>query len=668
MKTLHKTLVIPLLIVAFLFTSVATASAATFAISPSTQTFPRQCNRTVNILINASGQSSNAAEVFIDYNTSEVTIIDSNPSIPGIQIRTGDAYETYIYNQVDTAAGRIRLAGASFINMLTSEKIFGSIEFTTTAGTNSSSFTIFVNPASPTTDSNIADSSTNLDLLSGTTNGSFTFVTGPCNPDTQGSNIVINSPQNGATGVPLDSNITVTMSDNQSGLDLTNVEFIINGVRYTVLDSEVTYTENNGVYTFIIDPRGDFPADEATTIIARAADLDGNRASRQAVINMPPPPGLECPAEETENCFGEEITISDIGSIINNIFSQGGGGSILDGTFLENSVLDNISTENGLAALVATTALLALGLNLLSLLATLLYPSSLFRLLSVFFAKSTRRPWGVITDAISGKTISFATCQLYIAGAQFKVDQTVSDLDGRYGFVIRSGQYRLEIKQSGFEKYVANIIIPDGQQGYVRDVKLVPIGKVIEGYGGSTLGLLNRIAIIYSKISPYIFAIGFAFAILALIITFTIFNVIILGLYLLVALGFLAQSLHQRAKYSAVVNSANGLRIPYAQIKVYDTQTWQVIDSIVTNYNGAFDFYGNPGKYALVVVANGYKFPSTKNTYELVQGKYNSMILVNLSQGRNRLQIFVDPVSTTGTGQTLDQPAQQTQNIASPFG
>jgi hypothetical protein len=668
MKFLQKAFIIPILCLTILISSIVTASAATFAISPSTQTFPRQCNRTVNILINATGQSANAAEVFIDYNTSEVTIIDSNSSFAGTQVRTGDAFETYIYNQVDTGAGRIRLAGASFVGFLTSEKVFGSIEFTTTATTNSTTFTIFTNPSNPTVDSNIADSSTNLDLLSGTTNATYTFVSGPCNPDTQGPNITINSPQNGATGVPLDSNVTITMSDNQSGVDLASVEFTINGVRYTILDSEVTYTENNGVYTFIINPRDDFPADEATTIIARASDLDGNRSSRQAVINVPTPPGLECPIEEPENCLGDQITINELGDVINTIFSPGGGAGILDGTFLENTFLDDISAENGLAALVATTALIALGLNLLSLLAALFYPSSLFRLLSVFFARSSRRPWGVITDAISGKPIAFATCQLYVSGAQFKVDQTVSDLDGRYGFVIRSGQYRLEIKQSGFEKYVANIIIPDGQQGYVHDVKLVPIGKVIEGYGGSALNILSRIAIAYSKISPYIFAIGFAFSLLALIISFTLFNVIIFVLYFLLALGFLAQSYYQRSKYSAVVNAQNGLRIPYAQIKVYDTQTWQVVDSIVTNYNGAFDFYGDSGKYGLVVVAIGYKFPSVKNTYELVKGKYNSMILTNLSKGRNRLQIFVDPVNTTGVEQSLDQPVQQTQNIASPFG
>lgn len=667
MKIFNKILVIPLLTIAIFFASVATASAATFAISPSTQTFPRQCNRTVNILINASGQSSNAAEVFIDYNTSEVTIIDSNSSIPGTQIRTGDAYETYIYNQVDTGAGRIRLAGASFVNMLTSEKLFGSIEFTTSASTNSTTFTIFINPSSPTTDSNIADSSTNLDLLSGTTNATYTFNTGPCNPDTQGPNINITSPRNGATGVPLDSNVTVTISDNQSGVDLATVEFIINGVRYTVLDPEVTYTENNGVYTFIINPRDNFPADEATTIIARAADLDGNRSSRQSVINVPVEV-FECPTEEPENCLGEEVTINEITEVIQNIFGPTGGGAILDGTFLENSILDNIAEDNGLAALIASGALLALGLNLLALLATLFYPASLFRLIGVFFARTTKRPWGVITDAMSGRTIAFATCQLYVSGAQFKVDQTVSDLDGKYGFVIRPGQYRLEIKQAGYDRYIANIIIPDGQQGYVHDVKLVPTGKVIESYGSSAKNIFTRLGMLYAKIAPYVFVLGFTFAILAAIISFTIFNIIILSLYILLAIGYLAQALYQRAKFSSVVNAENGLRIPNAQIKIYDTQTWQIVDSIVTNYNGVFDYYGDPGKYGLVVVASGYKFPSTKNTHELVQGKYNSMILVNLRSGRNKLEIFVDPVNQGRDNITLDQHSGQTQNIANPFG
>lgn len=666
MKILDKILVITLLMIAICFVSVASASAATFAISPTTENFPRQCTHTVNILINATGQSSNAAEVIIDYNTSEIQIIDSNNDVPGVQIKAGNAYENYIYNQVDTLSGRIRLAGASFSNMLDSEKIFGSIQFSAFASTNSTTFTIFTNPSSPTKDSNIADSSTNLDLLSGITNATYTFNSEPCSSDTQGPNISFSSPQTGSVDVPLDSNVFVTISDNLSGLDLATVEFIINGVRYTILDPEVEYTESAGEYSFVINPRDNFPDNAATIIIVRAADLVGNISARQSITNVSLEGG-ECPTDEQENCLGEEVTINEITEVIRNIFSPSAGSSILDGTFLENTIFDDIAASNGLSALVASGALLALGLNLLSLFAVIFYPASLFRLIGVFFTRTTKRPWGVITDAMSGRTIAFATCMLYVSGAQFKVDQTVSDLDGKYGFVIRPGQYRLEIKQTGYDKYVANIIIPDGQQGYVHDVKLVPTGKAIKSYGANTKNILTRIGILYSKIGPYIFVIGYIFSVFALIISFTSFNLLLFALYTFLALGYLAQGFYQRAKFSSVVNSENGLRIPNAQIKIYDTQTWRIVDSIVTNYNGAFDYYGAPGKYGLVVVASGYKFPSIKNRYELVQGKYNSMILVDLKSGRNKLEIFVDPISPGKTTEILNDQENLVRNIANPF-
>ena len=60
-----------------------------FWFEPSTATFIQGCDTTINIMEDTGSNKSNAANVYIKYNPSEVEILDGNPHLPGKQIIPG---------------------------------------------------------------------------------------------------------------------------------------------------------------------------------------------------------------------------------------------------------------------------------------------------------------------------------------------------------------------------------------------------------------------------------------------------------------------------------------------------------------------------------------------------------------------------------------------------
>jgi hypothetical protein len=772
----------------FLVSLKADTKAATFSLSPAVTTFERGCQRAVDIVIDVTGQSSNAGEIELSFDPTQITIVDSNPGIPGTQVQNGNAYEAYFYNSVDQSNGILRVAGSSFIGNLNSQRIFATINFTSTPAATTTNFTIRFDGAGATLDSNIADSSTSLDLLTNVTNGTYSFINGPCQADTLPPNVIFISPINNQTNVPLNSNVNIRLTDDLSGIDLSTVEFIVNGVTYTPISPQVGYTGGPLDYNFVINPSSDFPANQAITVMARGSDLAGNLFSRQIVFNIPVPPAppapppappgdtespnvvfinpinqelnvgpnetitinltdnqsgidinsvivylngqpysvgdpgfsytgtpnnytiniqpqtpipqdqinflsvegvdnsnnsfyrqiifnyptipdpitcpviedpiTDVPVSDSNSCFGDDIDGSEVPTILRQLF--GSGSNIFDNTPFEGTFIDDLTARIGLGGLLSLLMAILLALNLLPLIYLLTVPGLAGKFIAYLFGRRTTSPWGVVTDAVSGKPIPFAICQLFIAGSQYKLNQTITDLEGRYGFVINPGEYRLEIKQSGYEHFAKDIIMKEGDESYVYDVQLNPVGH---NYSDNVTFLdrfFNGFKIIYREISKFIFIIGAISSIIAILIDFNLLNLILFSIYLAIFIYFLAPKIFKKPKYASVINSMSNLRIPFAQIKIFEPITWKLVDSQVSNYNGYFDFFGQPGRYAILIAARGYKFPSVKNTFPLSSAKYNGMILVDLRKGRNKLDVYMDPTDQTSI-------FTNSTNLQSPF-
>ena len=272
------------------------ASAATLEMSPSSANYRvgAACGISVDIMADATSQNSNAADMELRFNPAEITIIDSIPGQPNIQIANGDAYEGYVGNTVDTGTGIIRLTGFSVVSTLTSRKRFATVFFQPKTGVTSTSFSIKFDGAGSTLDSNVADSSTSLDLLTGVVNGSYTFTNvttcvTPGGPATSTPNITFLTPKPFDINVPIDSNITFQITDSLAAIDLNSTEFKINSDIYKPTDPEVTQTGDPLNLKFVIKPRKLLlDSMQKNQVSVTTKNLTGNSANNSMIFYTPP--------------------------------------------------------------------------------------------------------------------------------------------------------------------------------------------------------------------------------------------------------------------------------------------------------------------------------------------------------------------------------------------
>lgn len=150
-------------------------NAASYDFSPASGNYPNECEKEVVVNINPGTEASNAADIEIRFDPTKIDIIDSLPLQTGTQVSIGTAYENYVYNNVDLINGIIKIAAGSFNNDLTTQEVFVRIIFKAKPAITTAGFTIYFTGTGDTLDSNIAESSTHLDLLTSVTNGTYTF-------------------------------------------------------------------------------------------------------------------------------------------------------------------------------------------------------------------------------------------------------------------------------------------------------------------------------------------------------------------------------------------------------------------------------------------------------------------------------------------------------------
>ncbi len=283
----------------FLRTSLALAVLALMFQLPSTQAaslaltsappnlFPG-CVISVDILINTQGQDVNAVDVFLNYNPAELTIVDQNPNIAGTQISKGVIFPVYATNtnEVNEAAGEIKVTAFDMFGAYNGSGVYATLVFQGKPGVSSTDVTFEFTPGG-TLDSNVANLVAN-DILTSVQNQTYTFGTTPCNPDVQAPVVTNNSPINGSQDQAYDSNVSFTLTDNQSGIDLNSVSVQVYTSTYTQASPQLSFTGDPLSYDFVINPVANFPFNTGITVVVQAADIAGNvMAPRTFSFNAP---------------------------------------------------------------------------------------------------------------------------------------------------------------------------------------------------------------------------------------------------------------------------------------------------------------------------------------------------------------------------------------------
>ncbi len=562
-KHLIKNLFTAIFIVILSFGYNIPAYPATIDFSPPSKEYVRGlgCKYEIDIEVNATNESSNAADMEIIYNPNEINILDANSGLSGIQVRPGSAYESFVENRTEPSQSKIFLAAVSVNSTLTSKKVFATIPFEPKTGINSTSFQIRIDGVGPevTFDSNVADTNTSKDLLKSVTNGTYTFADGWCEKEAPKFNFI--NPKDRDKKVPIDSQVEIEVTDNLSGVDLSTVEFDINGDKYTPNSSEVRYVSskpNNLGYKFTIKPRNKFFTEDSSTIKATAKDFAGNRGNGQIMFDPPfvcindpdttttivNPPDVKNtttttqvtevtnettevnPTTETktENTNNQNTTQNNTQSNTQNSTTENltpNNSSVLTNTNLKGSLLDQLATTPTTNKLISVNNILPYII--------LAFALWLFIILDLLLVNRHRLVTGFAIDIQTGLPFEFVPVDIYDLTTKELVDRKETKEGGKYIFHLLPGNYEFIIDYNGY-RWSEMVIVPE-----VKPVK--KLGQVtLDDYKwqDKVASFYHKLRIGLAKLAPGMLLAGFIISFLNTLILPSIINIAINALYVII--------------------------------------------------------------------------------------------------------------------------------------
>lgn len=537
---------------AFFLFQEAEAQNAYFRLSPGEGSFCQGQVFEIDVRIGTDNADTNAAEFYIYYDTSMLEVVDVNPSRSGVQIHEGNVYQSYIDNNVDTEKGEIRLTGFSIGSPYNSGSGSGSFARIPFRGLNLGQTEVnFGFTPGSTTDSNIAQTVTSVDILSEASGGSYTIY-----PDELAPYVQNRRPDKDQRNVPVNTTVNFDIKDDCSGVDINKLRVNVDGIEYSAADpAHFTYAGIPTSYQITIRPVDIFPEDYEVKVKITATDFVGNSMEDNysfftghllegpyTLLWDPDRFSTENPPN-TDVCFHikddrEGVDINTVEVLVNGIAYKKSGGNRYDysGDPFEYTVC--VDPE-----------------DLLS---------------------------GVVTVVING-------CDL--AGHCMPPDS--------YWFAIQGAEFICppcppcpSISEQLLEKIPGLSKVPDKLRK-LRENKLVTdlIKKLVEPLLALNVGLslvpltISSLPVLFSQL-PYLF-----WRLLYLLLT-------LLGL-------------RRRGKpWGIVFDSQTKEPIKNAVVRIYDLEFNKLKETQFTDSLGRFGFFVPPGKYYIRVIKPGYIFPS----------------------------------------------------------
>ncbi|OGE62609.1 hypothetical protein A2964_00240 [Candidatus Daviesbacteria bacterium RIFCSPLOWO2_01_FULL_40_27] len=156
------------------------ALAATLSLDPVNGTFNRGCNFSLNVNLDTQGGQTDGTDAILIYDPSRMT---------AQSITNGIIYPDYPGNTIDNSTGKVSILSLASVDKFFSGKgtlatVNFTVQSTAPTGVTQVSFDFDPNNKAKTTDSNVVERATILDLLSSVVNGNYIIGTGSCGAQT----------------------------------------------------------------------------------------------------------------------------------------------------------------------------------------------------------------------------------------------------------------------------------------------------------------------------------------------------------------------------------------------------------------------------------------------------------------------------------------------------
>ncbi len=284
------------------------------------------------------------------------------------------------------------------------------------------------------------------------------------------------------------------------------------------------------------------------------------------------------------------------------------------------STVSKVASAVGVVATAAgALAILAIA-NPVSLTELFLLPFRLWNLLLIAFGfKKRNRPWGTVYDSVTKQPIDPAYVMLTDLQGN-EVSTSITDIDGRYGFSVAPGQYKIIANKTNFVFPSQKLAGRDGDELYnnlyfgdiitIKEegeiiAKNIPMDQLNFDWNEfakneqKRLSYYKRSDVTIAHISNFFFWLGFVIAAIALLASHTVYNGIVFLLY--VILFIIRHYSPQFKTKGGVTDAITGEPLPFAIVHVLSAATGQEIIHKVADRLG--NYYGlmPNGTYTIVI-------------------------------------------------------------------
>ncbi len=215
-------------------------------------------------------------------------------------------------------------------------------------------------------------------------------------------------------------------------------------------------------------------------------------------------------------------------------------------------------------------------------------PARFFGLLSESLGlKKKQRKWGTVYDSVTKRPLDPAYVTLIDIATNKTAATAITDLDGRYGFLVMPGKYRIMAQKTNYSFPSKKILgtfddvyndLYHGEElviGSLGEIitKNIPMDPLKFDWNEFAKNRANMntftkgSTVIWSRIYDLLFVIGAFVALIALIFAPAPYNLIVAGLYVIAYL--LNYVVFRTKKAGTIKDSKTGLPLSFAVIKIY---------------------------------------------------------------------------------------------------
>ena len=262
--------------------------------------------------------------------------------------------------------------------------------------------------------------------------------------------------------------------------------------------------------------------------------------------------------------------------------------------------------------------------------------------------RKRKKPWGTVYDSITKQPLDPVYVSLInLEGAE--VASSITDVDGRYGFLVEPGAYKVVPKKTNYtfpSRTLSNNLSDELYKDlYFGDylnvgkeeviVKNIPMDSLSFDWNefaknkDKIFRFYSKRELLVARLSNWLFSLGFTASAFALIVSPERFNLIIFALYIVI---FIFRRTNFKQKARGRILDQNGDPLSFALISVYSFETNVEIAHKAADQMGHYHILVPNGNYYVKIQKKNedgsYSLVQTSESFKVTKGILNKVFNV----------------------------------------